>query len=191
MFAWTWGPLSHTKPPHTSQNASLWFCFPAMEKRCDCSVWMRYKGVTHLDDSRRSRFYGAQRRWTSRRSRHTPIPQFHHNCSVRLYRRHSIVFECDLMIRKSNVFRWNWYTVTHNVTVLPTVNLITVQLLRLMIEMHAVLQTSLPELLAWLQSHRLRPWGKQLFYMQLQSRQKINQTWIESTGKNKFVFVQD
>lgn len=45
----------------------------------------------------------------------------------------------------------------HNVTVSSAVNLITIQLLRLMIEMHAVLQARLPELLAWLQSHHLRP----------------------------------
>lgn len=84
--------------------------FQPKEKRCDCFVWMSNKGVTHSDDSRRSRFYGAQRSWNSRRARHTPFSHFHHNYSVWLHRRHSTVFKCHLILRQSNVFSWNWHT---------------------------------------------------------------------------------
>lgn len=98
MFACTCPPSpSYTKPQHMSQNASLPFCFPAKEKCCYCSVWMRHKGDTHLDDSRRSRFYGAQRRWNNRRTHHTLYPQFHPNTLVWLLSRHSTVCKCNLM----------------------------------------------------------------------------------------------
>lgn len=89
--------------PHIRPRMLHW---DSVFQRCDCSVWMSNKGVMHSDDSRGSWFYGARRRWNSRRARHTPFPHFHQNYSVWLHRRHSTALKCDLMWRRS----WNWHT---------------------------------------------------------------------------------